>query len=68
MLVNKFSNLYALNTINNEGIGYAVTSYCSGESFKDPKTVELWNKAKDSLRDLEKYLESYVREHPEEDE
>jgi len=55
----KRSNLDALNIIENEGSGYAVTSYCSGDIFEDPKTVELWDNAAEALSELEAYLQQF---------
>ena len=54
------SNKYALGIIEQEGIGYAVQDYCSGDGFKDPKTKELWKNAGKALNDLQNYLEKYV--------
>jgi len=51
------SNKRARQIINQEGIGYAVQSYCYAEDFKDPQTVLLWQKACDALNELENYLE-----------
>jgi len=51
-----YSNKRARQIINQEGIGYAVQSYCSAEDFKDPQTVLLWQKAHDALNSLEFYL------------
>jgi len=52
----KYSNKRARQIINQEGIGYAVQSYCSAEEFKDPQTVYLWKKAYEALESLEFYL------------
>ncbi len=46
----------AYNIIENEGLGYAVTSYISGNEFADPKLRELWNNAERVLNDLEEYV------------
>jgi len=53
------SNKRARQIINQEGIGYAVQSYCAAEDFKDPQTVLLWQKAYEALESLEFYL-AYV--------
>lgn len=50
------SNDEAKSIIENEGIGYAVQSYISGDEFKDPETRRLWNEADKALSDLESYL------------
>jgi len=55
----KYSNKRAFQIINQEGIGYAVQSYCSADDFADPRTVELWQKACDALNVLESYLEQF---------
>lgn len=54
------NNRYAADTIENEGIGYAVLHYCSGDVFSDPKTRELWNEACEALEALETYLRDGV--------
>lgn len=51
------TNGYAVDTIENEGLDYAVRHYCGADSFKDPKTRELWAAAEKGLNDLVKYLE-----------
>lgn len=50
------TNGYAVDTIENEGLAYAVKDYCDGSTFKDPKTAELWDAAAKSLNDLLHYL------------
>lgn len=47
----------AVDIVDNEGIGYAVLHYCSGDHFKDPMTVDLWNAAGSQLKALQAYLE-----------
>jgi hypothetical protein len=42
--------------IENEGVGYAVQHYISGDEFKDPKTAKLWNAADNALNKLLKHL------------
>ena len=54
----KWSVTQARDIINNEGIGYAVQSYCSGSDFEDKKLVKLWNTAKKALDALEEYVEN----------
>ncbi len=51
------SNYEASAIIENEGIGYAVQHYISGEEFKDPATAKLWLNAEKALNDLKEYLE-----------
>lgn len=53
----KYNNEQAIEIIQGEGLGYAVTDYCRGDNFEDPETVQLWNAARRSLRDLCEYLE-----------
>lgn len=52
----KYSNKEARDIIESEGVGYAVQHYISGDSFKDKKTAELWNKAEAALNELEEHL------------
>lgn len=47
----------AMDILANEGVGYAVTGYCSGDHFKDPETTRLWNAAEEGLNNLTQYLE-----------
>jgi len=61
-LTKKESNKQALSIANEEGIGYAVTNYCNGDDFVDPKTKKLWNKAGEILRKLQKHLEKSTNE------
>jgi len=51
-----FSNSRARDIIDNEGVGYAVTSYCSYVEFSDPKTRELWKQADNALNKLCDYV------------
>jgi hypothetical protein len=53
----EWDNMYAKSIIDNEGIGYAVQSYCDAYYFEDPVTRELWRNAKSSLDKLAEYLE-----------
>lgn len=52
-----YSNGDAVDIIENEGLGYAVQNYTSGDSFKDPETKRLWNEADAALTTLVAYLE-----------
>jgi hypothetical protein len=47
----------AVDIIENEGLGYAVQCYTSGDDFKDPKTAMLWTEADKALGALVAYLE-----------
>ncbi len=53
---NSDAALYILN----EGIGYAVQKYISGDEFKDPLTRKLWNNACNALNLLEDYLRDEI--------
>lgn len=52
------TNGYAVDTIENEGLEYAVRHYCSGDEFKDEITAKLWNAADAAIDALVKYLEN----------
>jgi len=52
------TNGYACDVIENEGLSYAVQDYCSGSTFKDPTTAELWDAAEAALDTLVRYLET----------
>jgi hypothetical protein len=47
----------AVDIIENEGLGYAVQHYISGDSFADAKTARLWNEADRALAALVTHLE-----------
>jgi len=51
------SNYEACQIIANEGIGYAVQRYVSGNEFKDHKTAELWDEADNALENLLQHLD-----------
>jgi hypothetical protein len=53
----KYTNDQAVDIIETEGLGYAVTDYCRGSSFADPETAKLWDAARDALRSLVRYVE-----------
>ena len=55
----KEDNCRAFYRLEQEGSGYAVTSYCRGKDWKDPKTTELWNNAAKAVRELEDYLKQF---------
>lgn len=52
----KYTNGDAAAIIENEGLGYAVQHYTSGDQFKDPVTAALWNAADKSLTALVTHL------------
>lgn len=52
------TNGYAIDTIENEGLAYAVRHYCNGSEFKDTQTALLWDKAQRALNELIEYLEN----------
>lgn len=51
------TNGEAVDIIENEGLGYAVQHYISGDAFADPKTARLWNDADRALATLVTHLE-----------
>ena len=53
----KLTNGEAIDIIENEGLGYAVQYYISGDKFKDPMTTAYWNAASTALTVLSEYLE-----------
>lgn len=48
----------AVDIIENEGLGYAIRHYTSGDDFKDPETHRLWDAADKALVELVEYLEA----------
>jgi hypothetical protein len=52
------TNGYAVDTIESEGLDYAVRHYTSADVFKDLKTRKLWAAAEKSLNDLVEYLKT----------
>lgn len=52
----KQTNGWAVDTIENEGLEYAVRHYCDGSEFKDTHTALLWDKAARALDELVTYL------------
>jgi hypothetical protein len=55
-LAEKYTNGDAVDIIKNEGLEYAVRSYCAGSDFKDEGTASLWARASIALDDLVDYL------------
>jgi hypothetical protein len=53
----EYTNGTAIDIIENEGLGYAVRHYISGDAFKDPETQIRWNNAAGSLEALIEYLQ-----------
>ncbi len=47
---------YARSIINNEGIGYALLSYCSGDVFKNKELTYRWNKIAKELKEFEDFI------------
>ena len=56
--MDKYTNGDAVDIIENEGLGYAVQHYCTGDYFKDPQTAKLWDEASNALNALSLYLEN----------
>lgn len=52
----KKSNGYAADTIQEEGLDYAVRHYCDGSTFRDPETARLWDVAAKAIDDLYAHL------------
>lgn len=52
------TNGYAVDTIENEGLEYAVRHYIGGDAFKDPVTARLWKTADEALTELVNYLKA----------
>lgn len=52
------TNGYAVDTIEDEGLDYAVRHYIGGSAFKDPTTAELWDNAAKALHALVDYLKA----------
>lgn len=50
------TNGYAADTIENEGLDYAVRHYIDGDAFKDPETARLWTEAANANQALVDYL------------
>ena len=44
-------------SIENEGIGYFLTSYCSSDDMPDEKGKELFDKAIKAIEEFEKYVQ-----------
>lgn len=45
--------------VENEGLGYAVQHYMSGEDIADKKLAKLWDEAKVLLNEIDEILEPY---------
>lgn len=54
--MDKKTNGYAVDTIENEGVGYAVMHYIGGDAFKDAETAKLWSEASRALETLCNHL------------
>ena len=44
------------NIIQNEGIGYTIQDYVSGEHIEDKVLAEMWKDAKDLLDRISEYI------------
>lgn len=51
-MADKYSDSDAVDIIENEGLGYAVHDYCSGDSFASEITGGLWDAADAALEAL----------------
>jgi hypothetical protein len=51
---------YLRSVINNEGIGYAVTSYLNGRKINHPTIGPKWRLAKAALEDLERTIKEEI--------
>jgi hypothetical protein len=58
MSTEKYGNEMAIQIIQGEGLGYAVTDYCRGDAFADEQTAKLWTDARQALGALCDYLEA----------
>lgn len=58
----KFDIEGAANIIADEGIGYAVQSYATGDQFEDKRLGTLWENARNALNALEKYVDKKMEE------
>ena len=45
-----------------EGLEYAITEYLSADSIEDVVLKDLWKKANESIRNVDKYLENILGE------
>jgi len=45
-----------VNKMENEGIGYFITSYCTANDMPDEKSKELFAKAEKALNEFESYI------------
>ena len=55
----KYSIKEVAEIVENEGLGYAITSYLSHEAIEDDKLAGLWKQAGDVLTQIDKLLEPH---------
>jgi hypothetical protein len=53
----KKSKAEVKSIVENEGIGYAVTSYMSESCIEDPELAKAWKEAREALERIEALLE-----------
>lgn len=49
--------------VENEGLGYAITSYIGSDDFEDRGLADLWTKAKKLLNQIQAKLDKATAEH-----
>jgi len=54
------SNKTVAYIVDSEGLGYAITDYCTSEHFEDKELAELWSEARVLLHKIEKKLEGLL--------
>lgn len=52
----KYNTTEVCEIIENEGLGYAITSYISHDQIEDVKLADLWRVAKEVLDKIEEYV------------
>ncbi len=57
--MSKYSIEEVAKIVENEGLGYAITSYMSHDVIEDDKLAGLWKQASDVLTQIEKLLEPH---------
>jgi len=53
----KFTNGECRDHISYEGIGYCIWDYIDSRRIEDPRLAELWQSARDALREIVVYLD-----------
>lgn len=51
------TNRWVCDTIENEGLAYAILDYTDSKDFVDRETARLWDEAEAALKALTKHLE-----------